>query len=590
MKVGKWSAFLLPIFALINPTNAPSAPTNSWTKPTSGYWDEPFWSLGELPSIFQGAIMFTNSGFKALAIGSGTTATNASSLTIQNLIVSAPAGSSNQLLLNYPGQMVSFGIQSNFVVGPFASLVSYFSASHAGALLLRGPASASFSEQSFAFFANIFLGDSGSAGFSVSNASISAGTLTMGRPLIQIPGGSGNFLLAGGSLQTVTINLNRGTFTQTGGTNFGPTINVPSAGDTDLAEYNLSDGVLVSQQVTLGGFPSGTFNQSGGLHTNSGSMTLWGFDRSSSHTVWGRYNLDGGRLFSQQILINGGSFNQTGGTNRIQEVLITDDGGFSITGGSLSISNVSVLSDDSRGFYSSFLQSGGTSSVQRFVVAQSGSFALHAGTFSASNIIVGVSNAVNPQAPFRAIFAIQGGVITNPGTFLMFGGDVAVRGQVRLGRLDIAGGTSSLGFQAAGTVVRFLDSHLEVLGGQGTVSILSWNGSTNGGGSTQLYVGTTAQGLTVAQLARIRFVNPQGLPTGTYPARILTTGEVVPGPRPIVNFTKLSNAIVLSWSGNYQLLTTTNIILPFIPIVGATSPYTNLFTDAQRFFELGSPQ
>ena len=125
---------------------------------------------------------------------------------------------------------------------------------------------------------------------------------------------------------------------------------------------------------------------------------------------------------------------------------------------------------------------------------------------------------------------------------------------------------------------------------KGTVSILSWNGSTNGGGSTQLYVGTTAQGLTVAQLARIRFVNPQGLPTGTYPARILSTGEVVPGPRPIVNFTHLPNAIVLSWSGNYQLLTTTNIILPFIPIVGATSPYTNLFTGAQRFFELGSPQ
>ena len=42
--------------------------TNSWTKPTSGNWQEPYWSLGALPSINEAAVMFTNGGYKALAI------------------------------------------------------------------------------------------------------------------------------------------------------------------------------------------------------------------------------------------------------------------------------------------------------------------------------------------------------------------------------------------------------------------------------------------------------------------------------------------------------------------------------------------
>ncbi|HMC27068.1 MAG TPA: hypothetical protein VKM56_04645, partial [Verrucomicrobiae bacterium] len=45
--------------------------TNIWSKPTSGYWEEPYWSLGEAPSFYQD-VMFTNSGYKALAIGYGT--------------------------------------------------------------------------------------------------------------------------------------------------------------------------------------------------------------------------------------------------------------------------------------------------------------------------------------------------------------------------------------------------------------------------------------------------------------------------------------------------------------------------------------
>src|SRR3954466_12083766 len=59
--------FLLHTFPLC------AAPTNTWTKPTSGNWEESYWSAGILPSMNFGAIEFRNPGFKALAIAPSTT-------------------------------------------------------------------------------------------------------------------------------------------------------------------------------------------------------------------------------------------------------------------------------------------------------------------------------------------------------------------------------------------------------------------------------------------------------------------------------------------------------------------------------------
>jgi len=49
-----------------------------------------------------------------------------------------------------------------------------------------------------------------------------------------------------------------------------------------------------------------------------------------------------------------------------------------------------------------------------------------------------------------------------------------------------------------------------------------------GHGMHQLYFGKHPRALTLQQLAQIVFSNPAGLPPGNYPARMLTTGEVVP--------------------------------------------------------------
>src|ERR1700716_3735534 len=82
--------------------------TNSWIKGTSGYWEEPYWSLG-LPGTNQ-AVLFTN-GWQALAIGPSTVQNHPESLTVDSLTIAAPSNSFNELLLNYAG------LQTPLVIG-----------------------------------------------------------------------------------------------------------------------------------------------------------------------------------------------------------------------------------------------------------------------------------------------------------------------------------------------------------------------------------------------------------------------------------------------------------------------------------------
>ncbi len=72
-----------------------------------------------------------------------------------------------------------------------------------------------------------------------------------------------------------------------------------------------------------------------------------------------------------------------------------------------------------------------------------------------------------------------------------------------------------------------------------------------------------------------------------YGAQMLPTGEVVPVAAPILQSSRLGNQFVLTWRGNFQLLSASNVIGPYQLISGAASPCTNdLQTAPQRFFML----
>ena len=139
--------------------------------------------------------------------------------------------------------------------------------------------------------------------------------------------------------------------------------------------------------------------------------------------------------------------------------------------------------------------------------------------------------------------AIPGSVTINSGgTLLLAAGDQIANGAA----MTLAGGVfSTAGFDeqlgtlkltansqidigSSGTVLKFAASSGVSWTAATTLTVTNWNGSINGGGTEQLFVGTTSAGLTAGQLNQIKFVNPAGFGAGTYSAKILATGEVVP--------------------------------------------------------------
>ncbi len=112
------------------------------------------------------------------------------------------------------------------------------------------------------------------------------------------------------------------------------------------------------------------------------------------------------------------------------------------------------------------------------------------------------------------------------------------------------------------------------------ITVYNWNGSTNGGGTDQLSFGASSSALTAGQLGQIRFVNPGGFSSGTYPARMLSTGEVVPMPVPALSLQNNGTNLVISWPGNFILQSATNVVGPYLDVTNATSPYS---ADENRF-------
>lgn len=652
--------FLWLCLDVLEPSTLAISLTNEWTKPTSGYWEETYWSLGQLPAMDQGLVAFRNPGWKALAIGGNTTANYSNSLAINYLTVEAPADSFNQLLLNYAGLAVPLSVNSDLILGTNGSLVSYYSAVRGGSLYLSAPAV--FSEGSTISFSTIVVGANAPAELNLTNSFLSAGLLILsqwgagslnqsggsnqvsilemyagsayilsngtliadsldlqslgGTGLAQFtvsggsmdvqgpvrlglpqstPDGRGELLLEAGCFQATEMNFLNGKFTQTGGTNVTSSIALPWL-DNSRGDYFLSGGILISSNVSLGAVLSpstppgiGNFTQSGGVHTNV-SMGLAGEIRHQGVTHYGSYSLAAGLLVSDAVRLLSGAFTQSGGTNCIQELALDEAGSFLLNAGDLVTSNATVETHSC--VRSDFTQSGGSHTVKnRLLLQDFVRYQLLTGTLAARNIEIGPG----------AELLVQGGVISNLGVFTIRGGAVRAAGQtLQLGQLQVIGDpvlvcvgtqptTSTLdvgvGSGTGATVLRFRDSR-DVPWSGSALSILYWSPSTNGFGPDHIFVGTNAQGLTAFQLRQLTFVNPIGWPAGNYPARILPTGEIVPAVPPPLGFTRSSNSLILSWSGDYELVTATNVTGPYVPVPGAASPLTNTFTDPQRYFRL----
>jgi hypothetical protein len=111
-----------------------------------------------------------------------------------------------------------------------------------------------------------------------------------------------------------------------------------------------------------------------------------------------------------------------------------------------------------------------------------------------------------------------------------------------------------------------------------------WNGAVAGGGASQLFAGNSASGLSPAQLAKVRFVNPTVFPTEVRRGTILSTGEVVPAPRPTLQFVRSGSNLILNWNDPSVLQSASNVTGPYLDISSASSPYTNTIEAVPSLF------
>ena len=93
------------------PTDAQS---NSWSSALSGNWQDASWSLGALPGTNQ-TVLLTNSGWKAVQIGSATAQSFSQSLNVNSVVISSPTNSFNTLLLNFAGAAHPLTVQTLLV-------------------------------------------------------------------------------------------------------------------------------------------------------------------------------------------------------------------------------------------------------------------------------------------------------------------------------------------------------------------------------------------------------------------------------------------------------------------------------------------
>jgi hypothetical protein len=575
---------------------------NEWTKPTSGDWEEPYWSLG-LPNSSQ-TVEFTNAGWKALTIGANTMNNYSNSLTVNSLTVNAPADSFNLLLLNYAGFKAPLTVNSNLTVGANGSLLSYYTALRGNNLYLAS--SAGFAEGSTINFTNIVLQSNTLARLNLTNSSLWADALTLNptgtlnqiggsvqiSSLRMYGGAYGNpstYYLNGGSLQVGNLVVDSAAYQQVGGTALIATIgHLPKTVYAEGSDnyFYLSNGTLVSGAVSLGrGYyksrgDHATFYQTGGVHSNSSITLQGGIECCPSWISFGKYFLNSGTLVSSAML-NSGAVTQSGGTNFTSELTLAYSGLYTLNAGELVTSNTTVQSA-----YSQFVQNGGNHRIENRLLLTGYSFySLASGSLSAAVI------ELNDDAQLF----LRGGTVSNSGSVILNAGALIVDGPTQqLGKLQVrtraalyAGNQLRWGYSLPGppTTIRFQDSH--DLEWTGSLSIYLWSPYTNdASGPDHIFVGTNGQGLRTAQLMQVRFINPAGWPPGSYPARMLPTGELVPAVLPPLALANIGERLVISWPGGYQLLTATNVSGPYSPIPEAQSPFTNTFEDPQRFFQL----
>jgi hypothetical protein len=535
---------------------------NAWTKPTSGNWDDPSaWSQGVLPSSSQ-TVLITNSGWKAVAINSSTPVNFPGSMTVSNLTIRGASDTRNLLLLNYFGTAQPLTVLNGLTLQDNAQIVNFNSG-----LVVQGGTIIVTNAQIIQDLgivrttnATMYLQN---AEYDLTNGVFEAGQVVLGWPVsarfnqyggavsisaldfAEGAGAGGTYALYGGylslpgGLSLVGGNGAYSSYIQSGGTNQTTSVYLEPNMYGSSPSFTLNGGLLADSafSIVADDFGSLTVDQNGGTHIITNTLSLSGGFTHGETIRPGTYHLNAGTLSAGAIDLNGypgdAVLVQSNGTATVGTISAHSAGYFAscnthitLAGGTLSCSNFTT--DDGHGTLD---QSGGALLVSNLLdlrgfrdLGQGYTYYFRytftGGTLTASNInisgdwIIGDSTGANR--------------ITNSGTCTLSHRIQIGNAVEQLGRFILGGTNATIDLAGSASRLSFPNSSGQVWAGGATLTISDWNGSLSGGGAEQLKFGTSASGLTSSQLSQILFSNPAGLTAGTYPAKILSTGEVVP--------------------------------------------------------------
>jgi fibronectin-binding autotransporter adhesin len=385
----------------------------------------------------------------------------------------------------------------------------------------------------------------------VTNLNNSTGSLTLAGNIIETSGprtltktGGTILTLQGNNTYSGVTNLNGGLVEFATLNNLGtnPAINFSGGG----LLYAIGGSAIDVSTRTL------TFNAGGGtIDTNIFDVTfanpignngVGGFTKAGAgtlafilaNTYSGATNINGGTIQFSALnqLGTGTAINFNGGTLRYA----SGSGNIDITSRAVAL-NVNGGTIDTNGndvtFSGAISGTGGLGKVGLGTLTLLGSLTytgattVNAGTLLVTGSLAGTS-AVNIQDSTLQLGASER--FPDAAAVMLGNGVIDTKGfSETLGILSLTSSANlELGLNAS--VLRFAESTSTFWAG--TLSITNWSGLPNGGGTDQVFFGTNELALTFDQIAAIQFIDPFGPGSGTMPAQILPTGELVPIPEP----------------------------------------------------------
>lgn len=594
------------------------AQENSWTSSTSGNWeDSSSWSL-EIPPGTNQTILLTNYGWKAVQISPATTQNFPQTLNVNSIDISSPTNSFNTLLLNYAGleaplTVQALSVESNSAMVMYSSALQLDGGNGVG-LQVGGEFDQNDSvvagrqinvgyigpgiynlNSGFLEVANLWVGgaygglfiqNGGTNAFGITDVQGGNYVLSNGYYAATVYFDGGQFTQEGGLLQS-DLTIYEGTYLLDGGVHQG-SVTVPwtdgyssgyggvvqssgtNYGSLDIGtigygSYTISNGLVIAGEVGVG--YGGTFNQFGGTMAVTGMVDVAEQEVAANYYSVGSFNLNNGQFSCAGISLDG-FYTQNGGTNLVTgDVTMPGDveESLSVSGGLLAMNNLTANASEVDGVN----LSGGTMIVTN-LMSLGGTQLPGWNAFEGGGQLI-VSNLTLTAL---AVFACGNGTIVQSGTLTMTSATISAgSGTTQFGVLQLlisAGGfTNSIVSMPAGdSVVRFGNSSGETWSNGSLLTIQNWSGSLHGGGQQEIIFGNSPGALTAQQLAQIQFQNPAGLANGIYPAKILSSGEIVPesvvAPAPQLALQPQANGMKLTLQGetgsNYSIEVSTDLV------------------------------